>query len=393
MGWPFAGVTSGQGMSTTIFVGFLACLVAVLLWGAAMWWRYRWRGPVESSSRASAEFRDPAFSEPGFAADGRREPAGLSQDPDGLSRVRFKDPGDLGHDVNVAHRPNPKAAERPKPRKKDPRQAKSKAGANRFSFVVPAAEKLRREAQRREVPRPGTQERPLPMEKPKPRETAVTGAADPLDASRTWPPVADVPAPVAVKKVAKPKSVHKAFKAAPPANQSAKAAPQTAVSGEAGPPARRGQSLRQILEPLGGQPGSITVGQQIVVRSMLGRPAPEWMSDIQARTLLSVRFCCEHILASVMGTFGDAIVDPVVLRRLTVLVVADKQTREQVVKWDAQRTLNSDGNPVFRQRDPKTVRMIERLARRLLDESGDDPGAAPSAPESNHPISASGRPH
>ncbi len=137
---------------------------------------------------------------------------------------------------------------------------------------------------------------------------------------------------------------------------------------KSGTPAKQGRRLRQILKPLGGQPGSITTGQQVAVRSFLGRPAPDWMSDRQARVLLSVRYCCEHILLNVMGPHEDAVVDPDVLRRLTVTIVSDQTIRDQVVAWDAHAGLDSNGKPVYRHRDPKTVRLVEGFARKLLED-------------------------
>ncbi len=402
MGWPFAGVTSGYSMSTTIFFAFVTCVASVLLWGAYMWWRYRWCEPASAEPDSRTDFSDVEIPELHFSDDGRREPAGLGDEPELTPRIRFKDPLDSDPHFNVAHRPNPNS----KPKQEKPPSSRKKVGPRKYSFGVSPKDEAPSKSKRVDADAHKT-----PQEGQKARKPLRQEPDDIDDTSRAWPPVPDLPRPPE-KKVAKvptPRKVPASYKvpashnapapkraleAGPPAKRPARPVPPTAVSAVpaegASPPPRRGQNLRQILEPLGGKRGSITVGQQIVVRSLLGRPAPEWMSDTQAATLLSVRFCCEHLLAGVMGGYGDTDVDPIVLRRLTVLVVADKQAREQVVQWDAQRTLNSDGNPVFRQRDPKTVRMIERLARRLLDEGNPDVGPGSPSPGGPGSVSASG---
>ncbi len=129
-------------------------------------------------------------------------------------------------------------------------------------------------------------------------------------------------------------------------------------------------NFRKIMEPLGGEPGSITAVQQIFVSTLLGCLAPEWMSDRQASVLLSARSCCEDILRGVTGSHGEA--DPVALLRLTLAVTADRAVCGQAVKWEAMKTLDQHGNPVYRNRDPEIVRRIENCARKILRELNDD---------------------
>ncbi len=132
--------------------------------------------------------------------------------------------------------------------------------------------------------------------------------------------------------------------------------------------------LKQIFEPIGGRPGSIDARQRVIVGSLLGGPAPDWMSDKQAGALLSVRSCCQSILDDIVNDGhdeddGEDAVDPVLLRRFTLAIVADPYLRNQVVRWDASSVLDSYGNPVYRNRDPKSVNQIQSIALAYLQES------------------------
>ncbi len=133
-------------------------------------------------------------------------------------------------------------------------------------------------------------------------------------------------------------------------------------------PDEKKHRLEKVLEPLGGQPGSIDARQRVVVGSLLGKPAPDWMSQQQAGVLLSVRCCCQNILEDILKVQDDEAVDPDVLRRLTIATVSDPFVRNQVVEWEASAMLDSYGNPVYRARDPKTVGIIENTARLYLEE-------------------------
>lgn len=137
-------------------------------------------------------------------------------------------------------------------------------------------------------------------------------------------------------------------------------------TGERAPGRRR---LRDDLADIGGTPGTVTAGQQIVIRSLLGKPAPEWMSQQQAAVLLSARYCAEKILSDVLDTHGRYFVEPDVLRRMVFAIVADPEVRDEVMRWDAEATLDSSGNPVYRTRNRKVVRLIENHARELLARS------------------------
>ncbi len=127
-------------------------------------------------------------------------------------------------------------------------------------------------------------------------------------------------------------------------------------------------NLENILEPVGGQPGSLDDRQRVVVGSLLGKPAPDWMSAQQARVLLSVGGCCRNILEELLNDNDDEAIDPVVLRRLTIATVSDPFVRNQVLDWEAHAVLNSYGNPVYRHRDPKTVGLIKDAAQLYLSE-------------------------
>lgn len=124
--------------------------------------------------------------------------------------------------------------------------------------------------------------------------------------------------------------------------------------------------LRDDLADIGGTPGTVTAGQQIVIRSLLGKPAPEWMSQQQAAALLSARYCAENILNDVLDTHGRYFVEPEVLRRMVFAIVADHEVRDEVMRWEAEATLDSNGNPVYRTRNREVVRLIENHARKLL---------------------------
>ncbi len=345
-GLTFAGLASDLVMNTIVFVVFVVSVSATLLWGAVMWWR--WRGPGSAS-------------EPSQNA---------NQKPGSRSRLGQNREGELAigsgkHSDFLDSEPVSDAPHEAVPTEKSIPLKKHKLSDDGVFPLNDNARQLSASMLERIDRRDNNEDEQSHQQIPDVPAGLKDQSAAVLESEE--------------HNTRTPDNTHDLEVDATPRRSSSLRTPlrpetdwQVTAAQKADTPARRGQKLRQILRPLGGEPGSITTGQQIVVQSFLGRPAPEWMSEHQARVLLSVRYCCEHILLNVMGPHDDAIVDPDVLRRLTVTVVSDQTIRDQVVAWDAQAGLDSNGKPVYRHRDPKTVRLVEGFARKLLEDGTEE---------------------